>query len=750
MHSLLKRQISRHFGADEAVPPQWRELLDAIDGAYRHFDDDRRMLERSLELSSHELLQANSELRALFAAFPDLFLRLDFEGRILDHKGGRGALRLPAEQAGGAFVRELPLGGLGDRLEVGLLALRQGQEMVTFEHALVLGGETLHCEVRLVPLLGDEVLAIVRDVSERVRAEAEAKRTLSLLRSTFDSTADGILVVDLAGRIVSYNRRFEELWRIPPEVLRSRDDRQALEFVCSQLEDPGRFLAKVEELYAQPEAESRDMLTFKDGRVFERYSLPQRLEGCPVGRVWSFRDVTIQRRVEEQLLYQAVHDQLTGLHNRVLLFDRLELAIRRTKRHPERSYAVLFVDLDRFKVVNDSLGHAVGDELLVTVAERMRACVRPEDTVARLGGDEFAVLLEEIADAGDAVQVAERIHDCVRQPSVLRGGFEVFSSASIGIAIGAPHYGSPEEVLRDADIAMFRAKALGKARHELFHAGMHATALARLELESDLRRAADRGELRLHYQPIVELQSGDLFGFEALLRWEHPLRGLVYPEEFVPLAEETGLIVPIGWWTLEEGCRRMSQWQERFDRQRRLSISINLSGRQFNQVDLVSGIRGVLADSGLPPRCLALEITESVVMENSEAASERLAALRDVGVQLHIDDFGTGYSSLSYLHRLPIDTLKIDGSFVGRIGASGENAEIVQTITRLAHNLGLQVIAEGVETEEQCLRLREMACRYGQGYHFSEPADEAAVVAMMACARRWAPPHESLPQAPPP
>ena len=739
MHPLLRRQLRRHFGSDEPADERWRSFLTVVDSAYHRFDEDRRLVENALDASSRELVEANAELRAIFAGFPDLFFRIDQEGKILGFDGATRDLVLPPERFVGQRVRDLPLGEVGDRVGVGLQALREGKELFAFEYALRTEAHERHYEARMVPLVGEQVMVIVRDISERVAAQAEVERGLSLLRSTLDSTTDGILVVDRKGRIVSYNKRFVQLWRIPPEVLRSRVDRASLDFAAGELVDPARFLAKVEELYANPEAESRDLLELKDGRVFERYSAPQWLEGKAVGRVWSFRDVTMQKRVEEQLVYQAVHDQLTGLHNRVLFVDRLDLAIRRTKRHPERSFAVLFVDLDRFKVVNDSLGHQVGDELLVAVAERLRTCVRPEDTVARQGGDEFTVLLEEIGDEAEAVLVAERIQEAIKRPFAVRGT-EVFTTASIGIAPAAAHYTRAEEVLRDADIAMYRAKSLGKSRHELFHAGMHASAVALLELESDLRRAAERDELRLHYQPIVDLASGALIGFEALLRWEHPQRGLVYPDQFVGVAEETGLIVEIGWWTLREACRQMNQWQERWDEERRLTLSVNISGRQFGHPAVVQRVREALDASGLPARCLALEITESVVMDESEQAAGRLEALRALGLQLHIDDFGTGYSSLSYLHRFPVHTLKIDRSFVGRIGPQGENAEIVRTITRLAHNLGLKVIAEGVETPEQCLHLRNMLCHYGQGYHFSEPADAAGALAMIAAGRRWAPP----------
>jgi diguanylate cyclase (GGDEF)-like protein len=457
------------------------------------------------------------------------------------------------------------------------------------------------------------------------------------------------------------------------------------------------------------------------------------LDGLPVGRVSSFRDLTPRHRAEERLRHDAIHDALTGLPNRTLFMDRLGQALLRSKRHLEHRFAVLFVDIDRFKVVNDSLGHLVGDELLVAVAARIRQSVRPADTVARLGGDEFTILLETIDRPEDAVVAAERIQNLMAVPFGLRES-EIFATVSIGIAVSAPHYQSAEEMLRDADIAMYRAKSNGRAGHEMFQPGMHSTAVALLQLENDLRRALDRGEIVLHYQPIVSLADSEIAGFEALMRWNHPQRGLIYPEEFVGLTEETGLIVPIGRWVLFEACSRMSQWQKTFTRPE-LTISVNLSGRQLAHRDFVGDVARVLGETGLAAHTLCLEITETVLMENSQSAAQSIVRLRDLGVKVHIDDFGTGYSSLSYLHRFAIDTLKIDRSFISHVTTGGENMEIIRTITALAGNLNVPVIAEGVETEVQREQLIALGCRWAQGYLFSMPADEAAVQTMIGSGR---------------
>ncbi len=433
---------------------------------------------------------------------------------------------------------------------------------------------------------------------------------------------------------------------------------------------------------------------------------------------------------KEHFRHAAFHDALTGLPNRSLLIDHLNLAIERSKVQRDHLFAVLFIDLDRFKNINDSLGHNTGDQLLVAIASRIGDCLRPTDTIARLGGDEFAILLDGLEDWTIATSVADRVQSELLKPFRLNG-HEVYISASIGIRLSADGRDDAENMLRDADTAMYRAKDNGKARHELFHSSMHTRAVALLKLENDLRRAIERKEFFVQYQPIVSLETEVLVGFEALVRWNHPERGLVSPDEFISLAEETGLVTEIGFWVLREACRQLHNWQTALGRES-LTMSVNLSGKQLTQTDLIQQIEDILQQTGLNPTWLRLEITESVVMENAELATNTLLQLRKLGVHLSIDDFGTGYSSLSYLHRFPVNTLKIDRSFIGRMAQGDENAEIVRTICTLANNLGMEVVAEGVETRGQLELLRSLHCEYGQGFLFSKPvsAEDATVIVL--------------------
>ena len=566
---------------------------------------------------------------------------------------------------------------------------------------------------------------IYHDVTDLKRSAEQLSRTLSLLSTTLESTADGILVVDDAGNIETSNRKFLEMWRLPEDLVASSDQERLLAYMSEQVRESEAVVRRVRDLEKNPEAESYDEVEFRDGRVFERYSIPQRLDGKAIGRVWSFRDVTARKSAEMRLVHDAFHDTLTSLPNRALFTDLLQRSIGRGKRREDYTFALLFLDIDRFKVVNDSLGHLIGDQLLIAVARRIERCVRPGDTVARLGGDEFTVLLDDIEDVGDATRVADRIQRELNLPFNLNGQ-EVFTSASIGIAISNSGYERPDDLLRDADIAMYRAKALGKARYEMFDSEMHARAVSQLQLETDLRRALDREEFRIHYQPIYSLVSGRVTGFEALVRWQHPQRGTVLPEDFVTAAEDTGLIVLIGRAVLREACRQIREWQIHYPHES-LTVSVNLSAKQFRQPDLVEQIARVLTAWDLAPSSLRLEITESAIIENSTAAIEALTRLRALGVKVDLDDFGTGYSSLSYLHKFEMDALKIDRSFIANIGAQGENAEIVRTIINLARDLDMDVVAEGVERPEQVAILRTLGCELVQGYLFSPPLTPEAV-----------------------
>jgi diguanylate cyclase (GGDEF)-like protein/PAS domain S-box-containing protein len=800
------------------------------------------------------------------------------------------------------------------------------------------------------------------------RAEDELRRSIALLQATLDATTDGFLVVDRDGRILSYNRRFVEIWGIPEEVLRSGQDDRAIEHAVHQLADPGDFEVKVRSLYRHPERPAFDVLRFRDGRVIERYSRAQRVGADVVGRVWTFRDVTEQKRMEQalleseqryrrlfeesrhalyistrsgdfvdinqamldlfgytrremlslnaavlyadpqgreafqqrveqrgsvrnyeiqlrtragkvldcvltatarqgadgefcgyegiiedvterkrsttllqrseeyfrslienaldtitilsadgtiqyespsvervlgyapealigtnvfeflhpddaqrvrgvfgrvgkgqgltsavefrfrhhdgswrtleavgrnllddpsvggivvnardvtqrreaeaRLLHDAFHDQLTGLPNRALFMDRLDQLVKRNRRDTTPGFTVLFLDVDGFKTVNDSLGHGVGDQLLVDIGRRLERSLRPGDTVARVGGDEFALLLDAVGTAGEAEAIAGRIHDRMEMPFDM-GGREVYATISIGIALATQQYARAEDVLRDADIAMYRSKKAGRARSEIFDRTMHDQAVARLELETSLRSGVERREFELHFQPIVSLHDGTLAGLEALIRWRHPKRGLLLPGEFLSMAEETGLIVPIGWWTLEEAARHARQW---WDPTRRAPyVAVNLSATQLSQPDLIHQLRGVLARTGAPPASLRLELTENVIMQHAEATVRTLEHLRSLGVSLMIDDFGTGYSSLSYLHRFAAEALKIDDTFIAGVGPNGENSEIVRTIVALADELEMEVVAEGVETAEQLRMVQILGCRSAQGYLLARP-----------------------------
>ena len=567
----------------------------------------------------------------------------------------------------------------------------------------------------------------IQDVTERKEVERIIVESEERFRSLVQYSSDIITILDADGTIRYASPAVEKVmgYRSEEQIGTNAfgtvhpDDRdRALDNFAEVLKSPG----------LHPPLEFR--VPHKDGSWRYLEHIVNNLLDDPAvrGVVINSRDITERKAMQKQLHHQAFHDPLTGLPNRALFMDRLEHALARANRRGSK-IAVLFMDLDNFKVINDSLGHKAGDQLLIAVAERLRAPLRPEDTVARLGGDEFTILVEDISSVGDVARIAERLAEKLRPPFAL-GEQEVFATISTGIALNSPAREQPADLLRHADLAMYRAKHRGKARYEVFEPGMDAMAVERLILETGLRRALVRQQFRVYYQPIVALENDRIAGVEALLRWEHPQRGLLLPEEFISIAEETGLIVRIGQWVLREAGKQARIWQERFPDSPRLTISVNLSTREFFHPKLVAE---VLNESEIDPANLQLEITEGALTTNGTYSTDHtLRNLKRMGVQLAIDDFGLGYSSLSYLKRFPVDFLKIDRSFIAGLGGapsgvSTKDTEIVKAMIELTHALGLKVIAEGVENAEQLARLRQMKCDLAQGNYFSEPLPSEAL-----------------------
>ena len=600
-----------------------------------------------------------------------------------------------------------------------------------------LTGRTVHFEG------GPACLVTAFDITERRRAEEAMRESERRMRDILENIQLLAVLLDPGGTITYGNPFFLELVGCEEEDVIGRDWFEA--FVPAEEREAGRTTLRDRvHLGAAAAHEETTIVTRHGDRRLIAWSntVLRDWTGAVAGTASIGADVTDRRRAEEQIQDDAFHDALTGLPNRALFMDRLQAALARLQGALVRGqrkgmFAVMLLDVDRFKLVNDSLGHTVGDRLLVELSSALKAAVRPGDTVARLGGDEFTILLEDVDDRQEALRVAERVQAGLRDPFMLTGQ-EVFATVSIGIALSAPGYRRAEDVLRDADTAMYHAKALGKSRHQVFDFSMHDEARRLLQLEHDLRRAVERREFRVHYQPIVRLGDGQIAGFEALVRWQHPERGLVPPSEFISLAEETGLVVPLGRIVLEEACRQTCEWSAPGGDE--LTVSVNLSVKQFSQPDLAEQVAEILRASGLAPGRLKLEVTESMVMDNTDAAVALLRRLKALGLHIVIDDFGTGYSSLSYLLRLPADTLKIDRSFVSGGGDAERNASIVRTMVGLASSLGMDVVAEGVETEGQRALLAELGCPLAQGFLFSPAVDGAAVRRLLAAPAARIPP----------
>ncbi len=539
-------------------------------------------------------------------------------------------------------------------------------------------------------------------------------------RSAFDFAPIGIALVSPAGKWVKVNRALCEILGYTEEEL-LKTDYQSILFS----EDLGDTLTKIDELLSGkiPTCQMEQRYLHKNREtIWASWSVSASVHAKSElpNLIFQIQDITAKKSAEDQLQYEAKHDTLTKLPNRAFFMSRLKQALDNAVENPNHQVSVLFIDLDRFKVVNDSLGHLIGDQLLIGIADRLRECLRPADIVARLGGDEFTILVEGEYDSSEVVKIAERLQEKFALPFDL-SGYEIYSSASIGILHRSEKHLSPEDMMRDADTAMYQAKRAGKARHEVFDQDMHETVKATLQLETDLRRALDRNELCVYYQPIYSLITNKIEGFEALARWDHKELGLLSPDKFISLAEEVGLIDTLGDQILRRACSQIEIINRDLPDDSFYFVSVNLSCRQFAQPDLVNRIRRILEETALPPRLLKLEITESVFFEHKGKAVEMLHRLRDFGIEINVDDFGTGYSNLSYLKQLPISTLKIDKSFIAPIKENGENIEIVEIIVMMARNLGMKIIAEGIENEIQLNELKKLNCEGAQGYFFSKP-----------------------------
>ena len=576
-------------------------------------------------------------------------------------------------------------------------------------------------------LLGRSIrYALERHRVERALRRSEERYALAVLGAN-----DGIWDWDLDTREIYLSPRWKQMLGYGASEL--PDDAEAwFSRVAPDDRDTLRSALAAAASNGQTHVVLEHRMIRRDGAllwVLTRGALVRDAEGRVVRLAGSMTDISARKRAEESLIYDAFHDGLTGLANRSLFLDRLAVALAGRRRSPANRFAVLFLDLDRFKTVNDSLGHAVGDQLLVAIARRLEKLTRPSDTVARLGGDEFALIAGGVADGAGAAHVADRIQQRLAEPFTIEQQ-EVFVTASIGIALPDCEATNAESLLRDADLAMYRAKAVGRGRYEVFDHELHRAAVALLKLETELRRAVAAGDFVMHYQPIVELSSGRIVGFEALTRWVHPERGLVLPAHFIAVAEETSLVVPLCWFVLEHACRQAREWQQYYPSDPPLFISVNVSGKLFAQEGAVEQLLRILERSRLAPECLRLEVTESVVLEHGDDVMERLRLLRGMGVQLSIDDFGTGYSSLSYLQRFRYDELKIDRSFVRDL-ALADSRVIVETILQLASHLGIGVVAEGVETAEQLALLQRLGCPFAQGFWFARPLDAAAATQLL-------------------
>lgn len=672
------------------------------------------------QVFEHKLTKSELILRAFFDAVTESALMVDTDGQIVEiNQVACKRLGHSREQLVGRNVAEFFEWDAFERYyEKGMDAVCD-KKTVRFEDET--GNRIL--DLICVPIIDAqervEYLAFyINDVTVKKRKEREVLEYYAYFQQLFENAPLGISIYDAQSRVLRVNKAYEALFICSEEELVGRTTGNL--FIPENKTDEALFITR-QQLQRQ-DVRMETVRKRLDGSLVHvsLLSFPIYIHNEHKGSYVIYQDISERKHAEEKLLHHSFHDSLTGFPNRALLLDKLAQALRRSRERRLPLFALVYLDLDRFKVVNDSLGHAAGDQLLLTVAQKLSKLMRPSDTVSRIGGDEFAVLLEALDSPREALHRASTMQKEICQPMKV-DGHEIVTSASIGVVVGPVRHDRPESLLRDAEIAMYKAKGMGRNRIKLFQSTMREQAAEILRLENDLRHAVEQNEFLLHYQPLVSVQSGRVVGFEALVRWHHPSRGLIFPDEFVAVAEDSGLILPMGQLVLAEACKQLRVWQNQHPELHELVMAVNLSAKQFLQNDLISWIEQTVLESGLEMKNLKLEITESVVMENAHSARGMLQRLKSLGVQVSIDDFGTGYSSLSYLHQFPIDTLKVDRSFIHRIEGREEDVEIVRAIITLAHNLGMGVVAEGVETVHQARELTAMGCDLFQGYLFSRP-----------------------------
>jgi diguanylate cyclase (GGDEF)-like protein/PAS domain S-box-containing protein len=589
-------------------------------------------------------------------------------------------------------------------------------------------------ENRLTPIRDEaghlrSVEGLIIDIDERKQASERLKFANTLLKTITETSPDGILVVDKDARIIAYNQRFGAMWGVSKDVLDSGDDAAPLAAVTAAMKAPAAFLARVQYLYAHPEETGRDELETKDGRFFERHTaVLHGGNGESLGRVWFFRDITERKLAEAQIVKAARYDGLTGLANRAVFMDTVQGAMARARRDG-KAFAVLYLDLDHFKDINDTLGHPIGDELLKAVAERLRSNLREVDTVARFGGDEFAIIAADLREPADAAVLAEAVIASLAKPFLIQGN-DIRSGASIGISVFGSDEPDAESMLSHADVALYRAKSEGRGGYRFFTEEMDVEVRTRVSLGAELREAIAAEQLFLLYQPQVDIETGRITGVEALARWRHPVRGILEPDLFIPIAERNGLISALGRWALQEACRQARQWLDAGIAP--ATMAVNLSALQFKRpLELERDILAAISETALPAAMLELELTESILMAVSREHNDVFRRLREAGTKLAIDDFGTGYSSLDYLRRFAADRIKIAQVFVGKIGQEPGSAAIVRATLGLARELGISVIAEGVDSAEQLALLRSWGCHEAQGFHFARPLTPAELVPLL-------------------